>query len=80
MMGPDYTWWHGIYEVAQHFYFKYVPELREFHDPEVDKLLDEILADPFHDWLKRPTADIKADIKSGAMQKMYEDMYQVTSK
>lgn len=80
MMGPDYTWWHGMYEVAQHFYFKYVPELRDFHDPDVDKLLDEILADPFHVWITRPTADIKADIKSGAMQKMYEDMYKVTSK
>jgi hypothetical protein len=22
MSGPDYTWWHGIYEVAQHTYFK----------------------------------------------------------
>lgn len=77
MMGPDYTWWHGMYEVAQHFYFKYVPELREFHDPDVDKLLDEILADPFHAWLQRPTADITADIKSGAMQKLYEDMYAV---
>ena len=80
MMGPDYTWWHGMYEVAQHFYFKYVPELREFHDPDVDKLLDEILADPFHVWMTRPTAEIKADIKSGAMQKMYEDMYKVSSK
>jgi hypothetical protein len=20
MMGPDFTWWHGIYEVSQHFY------------------------------------------------------------
>lgn len=29
MMGPDYTWWHGIYEVAQHTYFKWIPELRE---------------------------------------------------
>ncbi|MFN2371876.1 MAG: multiheme c-type cytochrome, partial [Candidatus Krumholzibacteriia bacterium] len=77
MMGPDYTWWHGMYEVIQHFYFKYVPELREFADPDVDKLLDEILADPFHAWLQRPTADITADIKSGAMQKMYEDMYAV---
>ncbi len=27
MMGPDYTHWHGMYEVAQHFYTKMVPEL-----------------------------------------------------
>lgn len=29
MMGPDYTHWHGTYEVAKHFYAKYVPELQE---------------------------------------------------
>ncbi len=80
MMGPDYTWWHGIYEVAQHFYFKFIPELRAYGDPDVNAKIDEILADPFHAWLNRPTADIKADIKSGAMQKMYQDMYKVTSK
>ncbi|MBN2560473.1 MAG: hydroxylamine oxidoreductase [Phycisphaerae bacterium] len=29
MMGPDYTHWHGTYEVAKHFYSEMVPELRE---------------------------------------------------
>lgn len=27
MMGPDYTHWHGTYEVAKHFYTEYIPEL-----------------------------------------------------
>lgn len=27
MMGPDYTHWHGTYEVAKHFYSEMVPEL-----------------------------------------------------
>ena len=27
MMGPDYTHWHGTYEVAKHFYVKMIPEL-----------------------------------------------------
>ncbi|MCP4572294.1 MAG: hypothetical protein GY838_08060 [bacterium] len=80
MMGPDYTWWHGIYEVAQHFYFKYIPELRKFHDPDVDKLIDEILADPMHVWMSQPTADIKADIKSGKLAAMFDGTYQVNIK
>ena len=80
MMGPDYTWWHGIYDVAQHFYFKYIPELRKFHNAELDAMIDEVLADPYHQWLNRPTADIKADIKSGKMAEMYENMYQVNLK
>ena len=29
MQGPDYTHWHGTYEVAKHWYAKYVPELEE---------------------------------------------------
>ncbi|MGD9546345.1 MAG: multiheme c-type cytochrome [Candidatus Krumholzibacteriia bacterium] len=80
MMGPDYTWWHGIYEVAQHFYFKYLPELREFHNPELDAMIDDLLKDEFHAWLGRPTADIKADIKSGKMAELYGNMYQVEFK
>lgn len=75
MIGPDYTWWHGIYEVGQHFYFRFIPELRRFADPEVNATIDEILADPFHDWLQRPTAAITADIKSGAMQAKYAELF-----
>jgi hypothetical protein len=78
MMGPDYTWWHGIYDVAQHFYFKYLPELRKYHDAEIDayiaKMIDE---DPFHQWMMRPTDEIKNDIRSGKMQQIYADMYEV---
>ncbi len=29
MMGPDYTHWHGTYEVARNFYTEMVPELEE---------------------------------------------------
>ncbi len=29
MMGPDYTQWHGFYEVAKHFYTKFLPEAEE---------------------------------------------------
>ena len=57
MMGPDYTWWHGIYEVAQHTYFKWIPEMREAVRKKDgnEKAADEILAKYFkpiqgHDW------------------------------
>jgi cytochrome c553 len=29
MSGPDYTWWHGMYDVAKHTYFEFIPELKE---------------------------------------------------
>ncbi len=29
MMGPDITHWHGTYEIAKHFYSKFLPELED---------------------------------------------------
>jgi hypothetical protein len=57
MMGPDYTWWHGIYEVAQHAYFKWIPEMKEavMKKDGNEKAAEEILDKYFkpidgHDW------------------------------
>lgn len=76
MMGPDYTWWHGIYEVAQHFYFKFLPEARHYNDREVNAYIDKMLTDdPMHLWLNRPTGEIKEDIRSGEMQQIYEKLF-----
>ena len=75
MMGPDYTWWHGIYDVVHNFYFKFLPEARHYADPEVDALIAEVMADPMHQWFSRSTADIKADINSGKMLELYEDLF-----
>ena len=64
MMGPDYTHWHGTYEVARNFYTEYIPELRELareglHSDEPEKkeaaqkltaLLDETLQSENHRW------------------------------
>ena len=64
MMGPDYTHWHGTYEVAKHFYSEFVPELEELaeehhasSDPAkalaAQKLaakLEEVLAHADHAW------------------------------
>jgi hypothetical protein len=29
MSGPDYAWWHGIYDVAKHFYTELLPAAEE---------------------------------------------------
>ncbi len=72
MMGPDYTWWHGFYDIAQNFYFKLLPEARQFGDPDVDAFIDELLdSDPMHRWVREQTADLKKEIRSGDMQKIY---------
>lgn len=77
MMGPDYAWWHGIYEVGQHFYFKFIPAVRELEDEEANAYIDNLLAnDPMHVWMSQNTADLKDDIKTGEIQALYEDFFQ----
>jgi len=64
MMGPDYTHWHGTYDVAKTFYTHFVPELRELAedglksaDPThvaaakaLEAKLDEVLNSEDHKW------------------------------
>jgi hypothetical protein len=77
MMGPDYTWWHGAYEVAQHFYFKLIPEARKFKDPDLDRYLDRLFADdPMHNWMKTSTEELKQGIRSGTMQDIYKQLFE----
>lgn len=61
MMAPDYTHWHGTYEVAKQFYSHFVPELREMIKDGLEHgkaeaanalkaKLDEVLNRPEHAW------------------------------
>ena len=64
MMGPDYTHWHGLYEVAKHWYSGFLPELKEIaeknlHSGEATKVegakklqaaITALLAKPEHQW------------------------------
>ena len=76
MMGPDYTWWHGIYDVAHTFYFKFLPSAREYDDAEVNAYIDEMLKDdPMHTWLGEDTDTLKKAIKSGELQKAYSELF-----
>jgi len=64
MMGPDYTHWHGTYEVAKNFYSEFIPELEELAgknlgapDPEKARAaqalkakIEEVLSSGNHKW------------------------------
>ena len=61
MNAPDYAHWHGMYEVAEDFYQKIVPEARALIDDAARQgkaaqakaagaVLDAILARPEHAW------------------------------
>ena len=66
MQGPDYTQWHGFYEVAKHFYFKFLPEVRELAEghPEVEAVIEEALAGPDHAWLQGMDDETKAEVRA----------------
>jgi hypothetical protein len=61
MMAPDYTHWHGMYEVAERFYMGLIPQARELADhaaaagktaeaQEIHRVIDEVLHRPEHKW------------------------------
>jgi hypothetical protein len=54
MSGPDYAWWHGIYEVAKTFYQHFVPEVKQLAgEPLATQLLDKhVYSQPGHKWHK----------------------------
>jgi len=76
MMGPDYTWWHGIYDVMHNFYFKFLPAARAFSDADVNAYIDKLIAeDPMHKWLSQSTDELKNAIRTGAHQKIYSKLF-----
>ncbi|MGB5766448.1 MAG: multiheme c-type cytochrome [Arenicellales bacterium] len=63
MMAPDYTHWHGTYDLAKHWYTKFVPQLEDLiakgnkaggdkakAADVLQKKLDEILSNEDHKW------------------------------
>ncbi len=76
MMAPDYTWWHGIYDVAHNFYFKFLPSATEIGDDEVKMYIKNLLEeDPMHNWLSKDTDELKKAIRSGKLQEVYKNLF-----
>ena len=77
MMGPDYTHWHGMYEVAKHFYEKFLPAIVRAAkskdataEAKWEARVAELLARPEHVWLKGLTP-----AEAEALRKSYEQRY-----
>ncbi len=60
MMGPDYTQWHGFYEVAKNFYNEFLPEAEAL----LPGISDEVLSREEHRW--------KSGMSPEKMQKLIE--------
>ena len=52
MSGPDYAWWHGMYEVAKNFYSEFLPEVKRVAWPELYAKLTKKYreSDVRHEW------------------------------
>ncbi len=81
MMAPDYTHWHGMYEVAERFYMALIPQAREAADhamadgrraaaQAVNDVIDEILARPEHVWFEEG-AEVQAARIREEMERRY---------
>jgi hypothetical protein len=53
MSGPDYAWWHGLFEVANNFYNEFLPEA-ELLSPGISQ---SILDSEYHRWRKGLTPE-----------------------
>ncbi|EIJ33858.1 multiheme c-type cytochrome [Thiothrix nivea] len=78
MSGPDYAWWHGIYDVAKNTYFEWIPELKEvvMHKDGNTAKADEMLKKHFgdiegHDWYFNGLSKEQID----KVRKGYEERY-----
>ncbi|MEM7049429.1 MAG: multiheme c-type cytochrome [Acidobacteriota bacterium] len=81
MMAPDYTHWHGMYEVAERFYMELIPQARELTEEGrghgkgagaavVEGLISDILERPEHAWFEEGAEDDMRRIRE-AMEERY---------
>ncbi len=66
MMGPDYTQWHGFYEVAKSFYTEFLPEAEEL----LPGVTAEVKAMPDNKWLQGLSKEEREKI-----QQYYQQRY-----
>jgi hypothetical protein len=74
MMGPDYTWWHGMYEVAKHFYLYFLPEVEHVlggKQAAAPFLQKHVFGDVRHRWYKEGMS--KEELEK--LQKYYQERY-----
>jgi hydroxylamine dehydrogenase len=73
MSGPDYAWWHGIYDVAKNFYTEFLPEVKDVAGPDLynDIVRQYLGSDVRHDWYTKGMSKEELD----KIKKYYEERY-----
>jgi hypothetical protein len=77
MMGPDFTHWHGMYEVSKHYYLEFLPAVIEAAATQGSKMeekyrarIEEMMTQPEHQWMKGLSPE-----EAEALRQMYERRY-----
>jgi hydroxylamine dehydrogenase len=81
MMAPDYTHWHGMFEVSERFYMELIPQAQEIthharqtgkaiQAEKVENVINGILARPEHKWFVEGAEDQAEKIRK-AMAERY---------
>lgn len=77
MMGPDYTHWHGLYEVAKHYYMKFLPSVIKAASQKSDEMkikyerkIEKLLEREEHLWMKG-----LSDEETEALKATYDNRY-----
>ena len=73
MQGPDYTQWHGFFEVAENFYNHFLPQVEEEAegDEAIAKTIEEMLDNADHRWRKGHLREGMMDSIRAAYKKKY---------
>lgn len=73
MSGPDYAWWHGIYDVAKNFYGEFLPEVKRIAGPDLyNEITKKYLeSDVRHEWYIKGMSKEQLE----KIQKFYEKRY-----
>ena len=65
MMGPDYTQWHGFYEVAKHFYTEFLPQAEELaKGTPAEDVIKKVKQSKPHKWLQGLPKEERDKIKN----------------
>jgi hypothetical protein len=77
MMGPDYTHWHGMYEVSKNFYTEFLPAVIEAAGTKdaaiktkYERRIAEMMTLPEHRWMEGLSPE-----EAEALRKSYQDRY-----
>ncbi|NIQ40415.1 MAG: cytochrome C552 [Proteobacteria bacterium] len=73
MSGPDYAWWHGLYDVAKNFYLHFLPEAEKVAGKELaDRILNQhVYSRDEHRWYKEGMTKEQLD----RIQRFYKERY-----